>query len=414
MAQASGWLAEKTGRIRPDIAWIAGILAPLGWYAAELPDDSAKPFPRLLARRLPHSLGLPTWLQIITGFLNLPLCDARRLGGDADSFAIVQVAGRLLAEQFPSIDLTGRVPISASLEWLGLGRSDVADLRRFLATVDDSSVFDPDWLDPRDDLDIVVALRDERSRRELEAAPFVYDWQERCDALHDSLVAERSSQPDRLEDAKLAALAEFAAGASHEINNPLAVISAQCQLLMQRETDQKRIRGLESVIRQTGRIHGILSELMMFARPPQPKLEPLTIDSLIDGVQGVYEREALALGVQFHREAVPVGVAVMGDRKLLGTALGCLIRNAMDAAGENGWIRIGAEIEESQLSIHVEDSGAGVHPASLDHLFDPFFSGRSAGRGRGLGLPTAWRFVRTNMGATCGISRCPPVRRVSS
>ena len=61
---------------------------------------------------------------------------------------------------------------------------------------------------------------------------------------------------------KLAALAEFAAGAGHEINNPLAVISGQGQYLFDARADDRRRHALESIVRQTRRIHAILTDLM--------------------------------------------------------------------------------------------------------------------------------------------------------
>ena len=74
----------------------------------------------------------------------------------------------------------------------------------------------------------------------------------------------------RLRDAKLAALAEFAAGAGHEINNPLAVISGNAQYLLSRSADPDSQQALETIIRQSRRISGIVSDMMQFARPRPP------------------------------------------------------------------------------------------------------------------------------------------------
>ena len=56
------------------------------------------------------------------------------------------------------------------------------------------------------------------------------------------------------------------------------------------------------------------------------------------------------------------------------------------------------ELLEDILEIIVEDSGPGVHPDIVEHLFDPFYSGRPAGRGKGLGLSLAWKFAKANQG----------------
>ena len=91
--------------------------------------------------------------------------------------------------------------------------------------------------------------------------------------------------------AKLAALAEFAAGAGHEINNPLAVISGQAQYILSHKEDwlasdeeESSHEALGKIIAQTKRIHGILRELMQFARPP-PRARP-TIDLVAAAARG--------------------------------------------------------------------------------------------------------------------------------
>ena len=80
-------------------------------------------------------------------------------------------------------------------------------------------------------------------------------------------------------------------------------------------------------------------------------------------------------------------------------ALTGLWRNAIEAAPANGWARVRIEkTTAGTLEIFVEDNGEGPSPAAREHLFDPFFCGRSAGRGRGMGLPIAWRLARQQGG----------------
>ena len=76
-------------------------------------------------------------------------------------------------------------------------------------------------------------------------------------------------QLDELEQAKLDALKELAYGASHEINNPLANISARAQTLLRDEPDPERRRALEAIQQQALRAHEMISDLMLFARPPR-------------------------------------------------------------------------------------------------------------------------------------------------
>src|SRR5205807_2101936 len=73
--------------------------------------------------------------------------------------------------------------------------------------------------------------------------------------------------------------------------------------------------------------------------------------------------------------------------------------NAIEAAPAEGWAGVRAEADGVEgVALVVEDSGQGPAAADREHLFDPFYSGRKAGRGRGLGLPTAWRLAREHGG----------------
>src|SRR5262249_12530639 len=81
------------------------------------------------------------------------------------------------------------------------------------------------------------------------------------------------------------------------------------------------------------------------------------------------------------------------------TAVSGLLRNAIEAAPADGWASVRTEKRaQSSIDLIVEDNGVGPCPTIREHLFDPFFSGRSAGRGRGLGLPIAWRLAQQQGG----------------
>src|SRR5262249_42182331 len=106
--------------------------------------------------------------------------------------------------------------------------------------------------------------------RRLAQEPMVQRLEGDVDALQRALEMIKAGEADRLQSQKLTALAEFAAGAGHEINNPLAVISGQAQYLLSHEADPDRQRALQTIINQVQRIHRLLVEVMHFARPPQP------------------------------------------------------------------------------------------------------------------------------------------------
>src|SRR3974390_1641179 len=96
-------------------------------------------------------------------------------------------------------------------------------------------------------------------------------------------------QPD---DAKLRALAEFAAGAGHEINNPVATIVGYVQQLLADERDPDRRHALATIGAQAYRIRDMIGDCMLFARPPQPQPEPLELAAVVREVAGRFAPDA--------------------------------------------------------------------------------------------------------------------------
>jgi two-component system, NtrC family, sensor kinase len=121
----------------------------------------------------------------------------------------------------------------------------------------------------------------------------------------------------------------------------------------------------------------------------------------------------------------PPPCVVEVDEKQVRTALGCLLKNAIQAAAAEGWVRVRVETRGGQVEVVIEDSGPGLDDSQREHLFDPFYSGRAAGRGAGLGLPTAWSLARQQGGdvalvsqpgeTTCFVLRLPlPIDKAHS
>jgi signal transduction histidine kinase len=205
----------------------------------------------------------------------------------------------------------------------------------------------------------------------------------------------------RLQQAKLEALKELAYGASHEINNPLANISARAQALLRDERDPERRRALGAINQQALRAHEMISDLMLFARPPRLELQAVDIRSLVERVVAQIRPDCQRrrINIRIATEA-PVD-SIRGDAVQLEVALKALLTNSVEAIGEQGVIEVRVEAAEAPprlLWLSVKDDGPGIQPNAREHLFDPFFSGREAGRGLGFGLSKAWRIVSEHGG----------------
>ncbi|EMI17243.1 ATP-binding region, ATPase-like domain protein [Rhodopirellula maiorica SM1] len=198
----------------------------------------------------------------------------------------------------------------------------------------------------------------------------------------------------RLHTQKLAALKQFAYGLSHEINNPLANISTRAQQLKQGEADPHRNTSLQKIVDQVYRAHEMIADLMFYANPPLPETSPCDLNVLVRSVADEFVDEADSLSIRLETET-PVGELLLDlDEPMFGEALRVLLRNSIEAIGSSGTIVVSVVREADRVLIHVADSGPGLSRAAREHAFDPYFSGREAGRGLGLGLCRAYRIAK--------------------
>lgn len=229
------------------------------------------------------------------------------------------------------------------------------------------------------------ALVQERTARRLEAAT-------------SALLSRDEADSGALDLAKLEALAEFAAGAGHELNNPLAVILGRAQLLLTKRPDPETARSLRAIAAQAQRAHRILRDLMGVARPAPARPRPCLPDEVVRACVRDLRDEADARGVGLLAETRDPGPRAFLDPEPLRHLADVLARNAIEATPPGGTVRFTATGDAKTLRWSVQDDGRGLAPDETTHLFDPFFCGRQAGRGLGLGLPRAARFVARSGG----------------
>ncbi len=201
------------------------------------------------------------------------------------------------------------------------------------------------------------------------------------------------SEEDRLRLAKLEALGEFAAGAGHELNNPLAVVVGRAQLLLARAEDPDVARSLRIILSQAQRTHRILRDLMFVARPPEPRPRTCKPPELLGSVLAELGRDLETRGIRLLADIDESSLATWTDPEGLRHLAEILLRNAIQATPPGGRVRVRSSIENGELVWSFADTGKGMSPEESDHLFDPFYCGRQAGRGLGLGLPRAAKIV---------------------
>ena len=223
-----------------------------------------------------------------------------------------------------------------------------------------------------------------------------------------------------LEAEKLEAMAEFAAGAGHEINNPLTVISGRAQLLLRDESDSERRHALALIVAQSMRVYEMIADMMLFARPPKPELRQVDLIELIDAVVADFSPRCACQETMLRRTGEPGAVFIEADPVQITVAVRAMCQNSLESLQRGGHIEIAVETgadcpttpdvssaaERREVRIQIRDDGPGLKPEERRHIFDPFYSARQAGRGLGLGLSKAWRIV-TNHGGRIDVESQP-------
>ena len=197
----------------------------------------------------------------------------------------------------------------------------------------------------------------------------------------------------------LNALAEMAAGAAHELNNPLAVISGRAQLLAEAEGDVEQREILKQIWANAREASGIIEDLMSFAEPPQPRIAEADVKKMLEEAVQLAGRKVAGKDLDVRIEIADDVGSVFVDSAQLVSAIANVISNAAESYGEQtGPIYVSARMGASgeTIDLVIEDRGCGMDAATLKKATQPFFSARPAGRKRGMGLAYAARFVQLN------------------
>lgn len=221
-------------------------------------------------------------------------------------------------------------------------------------------------------------------------------------------VAHLRSQVTRLDT--LAELGEMAAGVAHEIRNPMNGVEGFAGLLakalrgegeslegIEAASKSQLLRYADRIRKGVAEVNGIISNLLLWARPERARMDPVTVSALLGEVAAAAEEPT-----GMPRAAVEVvdhtsGTEIECDRLKLKLALGNLVRNGMEATGEDGRVMIGARREGNRLRITVDDDGPGIPTDLRGRLFRPFTTTKA--EGTGLGLALSRKFVELHGGS---------------
>ncbi|MEW6672260.1 MAG: ATP-binding protein [Thermodesulfobacteriota bacterium] len=217
-----------------------------------------------------------------------------------------------------------------------------------------------------------------------------------------------------LQTSKLASIGELSAGVAHEINNPLAIILTEKQILVDMltntparppELDKQLAESLEQIDVQIKRCKHITQGLLKFSRRTRSVIETININQFVREVIDLMEREARSSGIKFFTDFEDNLPHILSDPSQLQQVMLNLITNSIDAHDDKayGSIHVRTKSDDPQgVQIIVSDSGVGIAPENIDKIFDPFFTTKPVGKGTGLGLSICYSTIK-NLGGDISV-----------
>jgi len=193
---------------------------------------------------------------------------------------------------------------------------------------------------------------------------------------------ERLSQAERL-----SSLGEMAAGISHEIRNPLGIISSSAELLKKKVTKIDPSNTIPDIIlEESGRLNSIITDFINFAKPRNPNLSPCRIEEVIEKniaflTMQIEEKEYTIK--EKYQNSLP---EIQADAAMLYQSFLNIFINAMQAMPGGGTIDVVIRANDKIVTVDFDDEGQGIADEVLEKIWDPFFTTKEMGTGLGLGI----------------------------
>jgi signal transduction histidine kinase len=223
----------------------------------------------------------------------------------------------------------------------------------------------------------------------LDQAGFAFE-----NAYHYHLQKERTRRMYRAD--RLATLGELAAGAAHEIRNPLTSIRSSMQYLKRRLTLPSDIEIADDMISEVDRINEIIEGMLSFAKPQEPKKESMNLKTLLNQSVQLVSKLALKRGIILTLNYHANNEWIVADMAQLKQVFLNILMNALQSISmDKGTVLIEVHevsgvqntiLENFSYIIEISDTGKGIEPEIIDKIFDPFFTTRNEGTGLGLSI----------------------------
>ncbi len=364
-------------------AWVDRLHTVNGWYIAAI-----EPIIDVYGRRV----GM-----LSTGFLEKPVRDTYI--GTIAILVVVLLIGVMLAV---SLAIIGAKSIFRPVEEMAaVVRATQRGKRERIGVIDSGDEigelarqFD-EMLDLLEQRNKQVQLAADKLETKVEER--TEELRENNERLREAIAQLLETRRQLVEAEKLAALGELTAGVAHEINNPIAVILGNIEVLREvlRDHSDSIDTEVELIIDQVYRIRAIVDKLLRYARPSDYAgvLETIDVNDAVEHSLLLVKHELESKGAHIQRRYEGAGTISI-DRQELHQVMVNLLINAARAIRYGGHVEVCTEAWASDgVVVYVKDDGVGISPHNIERIFDPFFTTQNTG-GNGLGLSVSYGIVR--------------------
>ena len=219
---------------------------------------------------------------------------------------------------------------------------------------------------------------------------------------------QRRVQSQLLQTEKMSAIGQLVGGMAHEINNPLASILVNMEMLLSEAKDPSQLETLTAIKTETDRAAQIVRNLLTYVRGQGLARAVIDLREAVRGALALRRNQLLNQQIEVEVVLPPEPVLVSGNTVNLQQVLMNLLVNAEHAIRSHRgrghlWIRLA--VAEGQAVITVEDDGPGIPPELLSRVFDPFYTTKPEGEGTGLGLSVSAGIVADHHGRIAAAER---------
>jgi C4-dicarboxylate-specific signal transduction histidine kinase len=222
---------------------------------------------------------------------------------------------------------------------------------------------------------------------------------ERTSQLEQAITSLQETQAQLMQSEKLATIGTLAGGVAHELNNPLAAILANVQLLRLDAEDEDTLESLALIESGAKRCKHIVENLLNYARQSAPEYRSFSVNDVMRDTLDLLQHQLRHADIDLVLELGDVA-PVIGVATELGQVFTNLVVNALDALAERprrGKLAIRSQLAGKLVVVEVQDDGGGIEEHVLNRIFDPFFTTKQVGKGTGLGLSVSQQ-IAVNFG----------------